>query len=543
MRRTEARLLDEIKYLASDELEGRGIGTEGLNKAAQYMRREFQAAGLDVTRVHGGAFQSFSMSAQGKAGFAQLDAIPRAPTERRPISNRTSTFGRARSAAAGKIEGELVFAGYAIDSAANHYRDFKGVDVKGKVVIVMRRVPRQGDPHGPFNGPHGDISRDGDLRGKLSNATAAGASALVIVNDPLTVRKNAKESETMVRKAEDRVVEAAEALEAAAADNPAATQARKDLSEAVSRLKRARTEAARGENDPLMAFGYGGNGKEGNIPVVQLTVAACDRLLKAALGKTLEELEAAIDRELKPQSAVLAGWKAVGVTTIRRVPVEVKNVIGVLEGEGSHADETVVLGAHYDHLGRGGPGSGSLLENSHEIHNGADDNASGSAALIELARHFAHQTKKLPRRLVFIAFTGEEEGLIGSAHYVKDPLFPLEKTVAMINLDMVGRLRDDKLTVFGVATSDHWKELLERAVKAHHLHLIPKPEGFRSERSFVVLCQEDPRPLLLYGQPQRLPPADGRLAKDQHSGGGPGDRRRRGRRGDDRRNAPAAGVR
>ncbi len=127
---------------------------------------------------------------------------------------------------------------------------------------------------------------------------------------PLTVRKNAKESETMVRKAEDRVVEAAEALEAAAADNPAATQARKDLSEAVSRLKRARTEAARGENDPLMAFGYGGNGKDGNIPVVQLTVAACDRLLKAALGKTLEELEAAIDRELKPQSAVLAGWKA-----------------------------------------------------------------------------------------------------------------------------------------------------------------------------------------------------------------------------------------
>lgn len=474
---TETRLLDEIKYLASDELEGRGIGTEGLDKAAQYMRRQFEAAGLDVSRVHGGAFQTFSMSAKAKLASPNsmqfLRPGGKATDLKQDVDFRPCSFGGS-----GKIEGELVFAGYGIDSAANHYRDFNGIDVKGKVVIVMRRVPRQGDPHGPFNGPLGDISRDADLRAKLSNAAGAGASALLIVNDPFTVHKNAKESEAMARKAADRVVEAAEALEAAAAGSPAATEGRHDLSEAVSRLKRARTEAARGENDPLMTFGYGGNGKDGNIPVVQLSIAACDRLLKSALGKTLEQLEATIDRELKPQSAVLAGWKADGLTTIRRIPVEVKNVIGVLEGEGPHADETVVLGAHYDHLGRGGPGSGSLLENSHEIHNGADDNASGSAALIELARHFSHQTKKLPRRLVFIAFTGEEEGLIGSAHYVKDPLFPLEKTVAMINLDMVGRLRDDKLTVFGVATSNHWKELLDRAVSAHHLRLIPKPEGF-----------------------------------------------------------------
>lgn len=474
---TEARLLEEIKYLASDELEGRGIGTEGLDKAALYMRREFQAAGLDVSRVHGGAFQTFSMSAQAK--LASPNSIRFVGPDGKPVDFKQDIDFRPCSfGGGGKIEGEVVFAGYGIDSAANHYRDFGGVDLKGKVVIVMRRVPRQGDPHGRFSGPHGDISRDGDLRSKLSNAVAAGASALLIVNDPFTVQKNAKDSEAMVRKAADRVVEAAEALEAAGADSSALTQARKELSEDVSRLKRARAEAARGDNDPLLAFGYGGNGKEGNIPVAQLTVAACDRVLKLALGKTLEELEAAIDRDLKPHSALLAGWKVDGVTTIRRVPIEVKNVIGVLEGEGPHAEETVVLGAHYDHLGRGGPGSGSLLENSHEIHNGADDNASGSAALIELARHFAHQTKKLPRRLVFIAFTGEEEGLIGSAHYVKDPLFPLEKTVVMINLDMVGRLRDDKLTVFGVATSDHWKELLERAVTAHQLRLIPKPEGF-----------------------------------------------------------------
>ena len=403
---------------------------------------------------------------------AYWDSDGKAIDLKQDVDFRPCSFGGS-----GKIEGELVFAGYGIDSAAKHFQEFKGVPVKGKVVIVMRRVPRQDDPHGPFNGPHGDISSDGDLRTKLSNAIAAGASALLIVNDPLTVQKNAKESAGMVRKAADRVVEAAEALEAAKGDAPVA-HALKNLSEAVAGLKHARAVDKRGDNDPLMVFGYGGNGKDGNIPVLQLSDAAADRLLKAALGKTLPQLEAAIDHDLKPQSALLAGWKAEGVATIRRVSVEVKNVIGVLEGEGPHADETVILGAHYDHLGRGGPGSGSLLESSSEIHNGADDNASGSVSLIELARHFAHQKKKLGRRLVFIAFTGEEEGLIGSAHYVKDPVFPLEKTVAMINLDMVGRLREDKLTVFGMATSGEWKGLVELAVRAHHLRLIPKPEGF-----------------------------------------------------------------
>jgi hypothetical protein len=477
---TETRLLDEIKYLASDELEGRGIGTEGLNKAALYMRQEFQAAGLDVTRVKGGAFQTFAMSTKAELGAPNtlrfIGPDGKAIDLKQDVDFRPCSFGGS-----GKIAGELVFAGYAIDSAANSYRDFKDVDVKGKVALIMRRVPGQNNPHGPFSGLHGDISRDADLHSKLSNAIAAGASALVIVNDPTSVRQSSKDSDALIRKATARVVEAAEAFEAADpadAKSASKTEAGKQLSEAVTQLKKARKAAAQADNDPFMTFGYGGNGKAGSIPVVQLKVAVCDRLLQTSLGKTLENLEAAIDRDLKPQTAPLKGWKADGVTTVRRVATEVKNVIGVLEGEGPLVNETVIIGAHYDHLGRGGPGSGSLLETSHEIHNGADDNASGSVAILELARRFAHRPKKRPRRLVFIAFTGEEEGLIGSAHYVKDPLFPLDTTVAMINLDMVGRLRDDKLTVFGVGTSDHWKDLLDPSMTTHHLHLIPKPEGF-----------------------------------------------------------------
>jgi hypothetical protein len=473
----EARLLGDIKYLASDELEGRGVGTEGLNKAAEYIRHEFQAAGLDVTRVHGDAFQKFTMPTQTRLGTPNSLTLI-GPDGKTTILKQDVDFRPCSFGGGGKIQGELAFGGYAMDSKSKNYHDFEGVDFKGKAVIVMRSVPRQVDSSGPFT-ILGDASRAGDLRTKLSNAAVAGASALLIVNDPASVNKNAKENQSRIRWATNRVVDAALALEKAAPGTSAESQARKDLSKTVAWLKKNRAEAARPENDdPFMTFGAGGNGKDGNIPVVQLSVAAANRVLKSATGKSLGELATAIDQDLKPKSTVLAGWKADGVTTIKRAQVEVKNVIGVLEGEGPHADETIVIGAHYDHLGRGGSGSGSLLESSHEIHNGADDNASGTCALIELARHFGHQAKKLPRRLVFIAFTGEEEGLIGSAHYAKEPVFPLAKTVAMLNLDMVGRLREDKLTVYGLGTARHFKELVERTTTARHFKLIPKPEGF-----------------------------------------------------------------
>ncbi len=135
------------------------------------------------------------------------------------------------------------------------------------------------------------------------------------------------------------------------------------------------------------------------------------------------------------------------------------NVIGILEGKDAQLkNEAIIIGAHYDHLGHGG--QGSLAVNSTEIHHGADDNASGVAAMLELARQFAKE-KNNKRTLIFIAFGGEEEGLLGSKFYVNNPVFPLDKTVAMINMDMVGRLRDDKLTVGGIGTASEWKNLIE----------------------------------------------------------------------------------
>jgi len=156
--------------------------------------------------------------------------------------------------------------------------------------------------------------------------------------------------------------------------------------------------------------------------------------------------------------------------------VSAKNVVGLLEGDGLHDEETIVIGAHYDHLGRGG--MGSLDPDSHEIHHGADDNASGVSALIEVARRLATRDKKLPRRVVFIAFTGEERGLYGSAHYARDPLVPLDQTIAMVNMDMVGRLVDDKLIVYGTDTASEWNKLLDRLDTEHPFKLTRHPEGY-----------------------------------------------------------------
>lgn len=134
------------------------------------------------------------------------------------------------------------------------------------------------------------------------------------------------------------------------------------------------------------------------------------------------------------------------------------NIIGILDGNDKVLrNEAIVIGAHYDHLGRGG--QGSLSTNSTDIHHGADDNASGTAAIIELARAFAKE-KKNKRTIIFIAFSGEEDGLFGSKYYVSNPVFPLDKTVAMINLDMVGRLNDNKLTVGGIGTASEWKSIV-----------------------------------------------------------------------------------
>ena len=165
------------------------------------------------------------------------------------------------------------------------------------------------------------------------------------------------------------------------------------------------------------------------------------------------------------------------VTDVVRKEVPAYNVIGVLEGSDPVAKkETIVIGAHYDHLGRGG--SGSLAQRSGEIHHGADDNASGTAGMLELARLFAEQRPRPKRTIVFVGFGGEEEGLLGSNYYVNHPSSPLTNTVAMINMDMIGRMKDRKLVIGGVGTAKEWRDIITKGTAD-------------SNRSFSLTLNED----------------------------------------------------
>ena len=464
---TEQRLLKDVSVLASDEFEGRGVGTEGINKAAAYIEGVFREAGLNVTVDKGDAFQEFEVSNGAKLEEGNALEIVDAAGVKTPLE-MDKTFRTCSFSEPGTFEAEIVFAGYAIES--EKYNDFAGIDVKDKVVLFLRRTPKTGDPHAGFN------ERDASLKTKLSQCYRRGAKAVLILNDGASAKNDRAALEEKVAKAKDKIVELAEKSTQADLAEADKSKTLADLTAEVVHLKQLRRMLDAFDADPLMPFGYAGEKSGDALPTFHVKRSAVESLIKTATGKTLAEIEASIEETMKPASQVLTGMRATGKASLRIEKVTVKNVIGVLEGEGPLKEETIVVGAHYDHLGFGG--DGSLQPGSKEIHNGADDNGSGSAGLLELVRRLAGRKEKLARRIVFIAFTGEERGLLGSAQYVKTPLFPIEQTVVMFNLDMIGRMENSKLTVYGTGTSHFWDKRVDEAGTAAGLTLIKKPEGF-----------------------------------------------------------------
>ena len=470
---TQKSLLDDLKYLASDELDGRGVGTEGLNEAAEFVKKSFRDAGLKVDAVDGDAFQKFSITTGSKLG--EPNELTLTTAEGKSIALKIGEdFEVCSFGGSGEFDKPIVFCGYGIEH--DDYNDFEGVEVKDCVALIMRRNPQQARKDGPFAGVHGGVSRHAALSTKLSNAYQRGATAVLFVNDPYSRASELTNLKEQLRKARAKRKELAEEITNVGDDQEKAEKLKQEQVDTQKQIRAVRQQIEKFDPDPLMEFGYGGDGKEKSIPVVHITQEVANKLLSASLDKTLNDLEAEIDKDLKPQSAVLKDWKADGTVSVERVKSEIKNVIGVLEGEGPLKDETIVIGAHYDHVGLGG--AGSLAPGSTEVHNGADDNASGTVALLEIARRLASRAEKPKRRLVFIAFTAEEIGLIGSARYCKEPVFPLENTIAMFNMDMVGRLRNDELTIFGTGTAKRWVELLDSIEEDSGLKLSYKPEGF-----------------------------------------------------------------
>ncbi len=166
----------------------------------------------------------------------------------------------------------------------------------------------------------------------------------------------------------------------------------------------------------------------------------------------------------------------------QRRPAEAKNVLGLLVGEGPLADELVVVGAHYDHLGY------RQKRGETTVFNGANDNASGTAGLLEIARILSQREQKLPRSVLFIAFSAEERGLVGSFFYIKHPVLPLKKTVAMVNLDMIGCMEESRVMASGSGTSKLLTQKVIRAARRHDLNLIemPGPVGGSDHMAFYT---------------------------------------------------------
>jgi hypothetical protein len=400
------RLRQVIAYLASDALEGRRTGTPGANDAAHYIAGEFNRVGLRPglqmarparTRGENQAryLQPFPYVASVELGNNNLLYVN--PGKADDIS--AYIVGRdwmplGFSSNASVKGAEMVFAGYGISSSELKYDDYAASNAKGRVAIVFSGTPDGDNPHGLF-------ARAGEIRFKVAAARAAGAQGLLII----------------------------------------ATE---------EKLK----------DDRLALLSYDNKGEAG-IPVVVISKQLAAKLMGSR--DQLADFENAADSRKANANADMRlpvrGLKLdLSVNLLKRESPSF-NVVGILPGNDPKLkNEAIVIGAHYDHLGMGGEGSGSLSAST-GIHHGADDNASGVAALIELARMLSSQ--RLRRTVVFVAFSGEEEGLIGSNYYVNHPIVPLANTVAMLNMDMIGRMKGNALIVGGVGTAQEWRSLID----------------------------------------------------------------------------------
>jgi len=408
-------LVEQVKTLAAPEMEGRASGTAGAERAALHIAGEMKRAGLAPGGDNGGWQQAFTVPTRIKLGDG--NAL-RLVTPAARVLALEREYVPLTMSADGAWEGDVVFAGFGITAPDVGWDDYAGLDVRGRLVLVIEGEPRRSDAAGPFRRP--DAYHYAERSHKVINAREHGAAGVLLVAHP------------------DR---AGDAL------------------------------------PPLT-----GLGQPWSIFALAVSRAGADAMLASA-GVTLAVAAAAIETGPAPKSFAVTGARVALRVTLVRERGRAANVVGVLPGRDARLrDETVVIGAHYDHLGRGG--EGSLAPDAlGAVHHGADDNASGVAAVLGLARAFA-AAGGAPRTLVFVAFAGEEMGLLGSTQYVRRPARPLDRTVLMVNLDMVGRLRDRTLYVGGVDGGAGLRELVSAQAGGLTLALRGDPFGPSDHTAF-----------------------------------------------------------
>jgi hypothetical protein len=427
-----AKLQQHVSYLASDVLNGRRTGTDGANDAARYIAGEFSRLGLRPGNEATVAKRRREVMAQYLQPFPYVARVDLGQDNELVFTQSGLSKGPLI------VTDEWMPLGFSAIGKASGQLRFAGYGITAAEqnyddyagLAVKDCVAVVLQGTPDGDNPHGQFARYEGIRWKAIAARNAGAKALIVV-----ARENDFQMEKLARLTYD-------------------------------------------------------NSGDAGLPVMVISRPGVDRLFGTA---TLPSWEEIAKEKSQSKKQTIDGQFRINIDVVRR-EVPAYNVIGILEGSDPVLKkEYIVIGAHYDHLGRGG--EGSLAPRSGEIHHGADDNASGTAGMIELARIFSTQKPKLKRTLIFIGFGGEEEGLLGSNYYVNHPLVPLANTVAMINMDMIGRMRDRKLSIGGIGTAQEWREIVRQANTAQSM-TVAANSGSAAPKGVPIVVSANGRPIM-----------------------------------------------
>ena len=403
---TTDELQDHLEYLASDELKGRGTGTEEGLQSAEYIRTQMKHAGLTLLGENG--FQHFQVVVDAKAGKNNMLTV-----NGKEYSMEEDFMPYAFSESA-RLGTDVVFAGYGFDFEKDSisWNSYEGIDADGKWVLILKGDPEPDKDESVF-------TNFGNERNKVLTATDHGAAGVLFVSGP-----------------------------------------------------------AFDEKDRLISLYYDKTQSGAGIPVINVKRPLANAILSKK-DTDIENLERKIKENMKPFSFAVETNVSASVDIVKE-KVDDQNVVAMVEGNDPLLrDRYIVIGAHYDHLGMGGPGSNSRMPDTIAPHNGANDNASGVAGIIEIAERVSVAGNN-KRSVVVIAFGAEEMGLIGSKYFTDNPLVELSAIDAMINFDMIGRLDSEEksISVGGTGTSKESEDILKVLAEDSELKLSFSPEGY-----------------------------------------------------------------
>lgn len=403
---TKSEIFEHIKYLASDKLEGRFPGSIGGNLAMEYIIKEFKTYGL--TPVNDNDYiQTVEMVTDLTLGNDNsFEFIKNGENETLNVEKDWMPSGFSSN---GKMSGELVFLGYGISAPDLNYDDYKGIDVSGKIIVILTSSPTSTSTNNTFSAYENTFI-------KISKAKDNKAAGIILVSGMET-------------------------------------------------------------EDLLPKLTYSLARQSSGIPIAKVKRSFIEKMF-SDIELDFAKVQKDIINNKKPNSFTIGKWSVKANINIQQVKVKTGNVLGFIEGKDPELKkEVIVIGAHYDHLGWGG--ENSLYEGKDKkIHYGADDNASGTTGVLELAQIFSANKNNLKRSILFICFTGEEEGLIGSAFFTNSSLFGKFNVVTMINMDMIGRMNSNKLIINGTGTSPNWVNELDDLNKNYSFTMSYIPDGY-----------------------------------------------------------------